>query len=153
MARHEIRVVMQESNYKEFSPPWIRFPELPRLSMGWQMEHTHQYLMEFESFFKGLDESYKIDFMKTWPESIWWPDYYQFLIDMNNEVKVDIQKLHDEHIRKVDEVALSYLTNVKLLIKQKKINEAEELFSSIRDGRLLSERKEVKCLLEKIKNE
>lgn len=143
---------MQDLNYKEFPPPWVKYSKIPRLSMGWQMEHTHQYLMEFESFFKRLDESQKVDFMKIWPESVWWPDYYQFLIDMNNEVDIDIQKLHKEHIRKVDEIALIRLNEAKRLIAQNQISEASELFNSVRDGRLINERKEVRHLLEENKN-
>jgi len=61
-----------------FKPPW-KIHSFGWVSMGWKTGSAQISRNEFEEWFCELAESERSNFIKEYPESPWWPNYYRFI--------------------------------------------------------------------------
>ncbi len=60
-------------------PPWVKYPNLPKASMGWRMGLGEEYWGQFQSWWwRQLRETRK-KVRVTYPEPQEWADFYHNL--------------------------------------------------------------------------
>ena len=57
-------------------PPWKKYPQIPRGSIGWRMGYGEDYASEFYKWFKELSNEAVAAFAMDNPEPEDWGDYY-----------------------------------------------------------------------------
>jgi ribA/ribD-fused uncharacterized protein len=77
----EIRTELtQNGNFDELSslliPPWEKYPEIERASIGWRMGYGEDYLTLWSAWFRGLSKSGKVKYQTMYPELKDWKGFY-----------------------------------------------------------------------------
>lgn len=62
-------------------PPWIRYPEYSRYTMGWRMGSGETYWGLFWDWFVALPPAERIAYIEANPEPEGWEDVYQGMIE------------------------------------------------------------------------
>ena len=52
-----------------FVPPWIKYPQIPRRSIGWRMGSGEWYLWMWQAWWKTLDEPARSAYRAQWTEA------------------------------------------------------------------------------------
>lgn len=60
-------------------PPWIKFPNLPRGSIGWRMGIGEDYRNRFDSWVISQPRKVEIRVREKYPEPTEWEGYYRGL--------------------------------------------------------------------------
>ena len=60
-------------------PPWEKFPNVPRASIGWRMGPGQDYAYEFRNWFRQLSDVGRSEYRARWPEPQEWVGYLDFL--------------------------------------------------------------------------
>lgn len=60
-------------------PPWIKFPDIPRMSIGWRMGAGEDYKHDFYAWFRSLTPEQRADVRVRWPEPQEWAGYFDML--------------------------------------------------------------------------
>jgi hypothetical protein len=60
-------------------PPWIKYPNIPRQSVGWRMGLGEQYLAEFESWWNKQLRSTHLELRSAYPEPDEWTGFFRGL--------------------------------------------------------------------------
>ena len=70
---------------EEVPPPWVRFPELPRASMGWRMGAGETALMRFSEYMRDLssEEAHKVK--QRYPEPPGWEGFFDRWLESRND--------------------------------------------------------------------
>ncbi|MEJ7597145.1 MAG: hypothetical protein WKG01_04475 [Kofleriaceae bacterium] len=64
-------------------PPWIRFPEIERYSIGWRMGSGESYLMVWWAFAERLDTEDLVTYFREFaPLPLAWVDFAGMAIDL-----------------------------------------------------------------------
>jgi len=58
-------------------PPWIKYPEIERYSIGWRMGYGESYLCEWGPWYCGLSEAGKVRYQEIYPEPDGWSGYWR----------------------------------------------------------------------------
>jgi N-glycosidase YbiA len=58
-------------------PPWPKYPEIERQSIGWRMGYGEDYLCLWSPWYKGLSNSGKNKYKTTNPEPQEWQGFYE----------------------------------------------------------------------------
>jgi hypothetical protein len=58
-------------------PPWIKYPEIERCSIGWRMGYGESYLCEWSPWYCGLSEAGKMRYQERYPEPEGWSGYWR----------------------------------------------------------------------------
>lgn len=60
----------------DYLPPWKAFPEIPRVSMGWRMGSSEEYLEHWSNWYAALNSPQRAKYRgKYWPPLTWWDTY------------------------------------------------------------------------------
>jgi protein-tyrosine-phosphatase/N-acetylglutamate synthase-like GNAT family acetyltransferase len=59
-----------------FVPPWVKYPDIPRSSIGWRMGSGEWYAWMWGTWWAGLDETAQTAYREQWPPPPQWVDYY-----------------------------------------------------------------------------
>ena len=59
------------------SPPWIQYPDMPRMSIGWRMGYGEDFLDNWLPWYNGLSERSKRKYRAKFPEPEEWKGYYE----------------------------------------------------------------------------
>lgn len=62
-------------------PPWQKYPEIERGSIGWRMGYGEDYYDEFYKWFSRLDLATWTDYAENFPEPIEWKGFYKMIMD------------------------------------------------------------------------
>ncbi|MDB4957537.1 MAG: Protein-tyrosine phosphatase, low molecular weight [Myxococcales bacterium] len=73
-----VRTIREElAEYGTLVPPWIKYPEIPRRSIGWRMGSGEWYLWMWQKWWTDLDEAARAAYLARWkqdaPEA--WSDW------------------------------------------------------------------------------
>ena len=60
-------------------PPWVKYPNLPRTSMGWRMGAGEEYREEFDGWWVEQLESLRAAMVASFPEPATWTDFWKSL--------------------------------------------------------------------------
>lgn len=60
----------------ELLPPWKKYPEIRRFSIGWRMGYGEAYLEEWLEYYTKLSEEEKEIYKRKFPTSIMWFGFY-----------------------------------------------------------------------------
>lgn len=60
-------------------PPWVRFPDIPRFSIGWRMGAGEDYFVGFARWFQQLNAAKRDAYVLANPEPESWTGFYQGL--------------------------------------------------------------------------
>ncbi len=60
-------------------PPWIKYPNIPRQSIGWRMGVGEQYLHEFASWWSKQVRANRLTLRSAYPEPEHWSDFFRSL--------------------------------------------------------------------------
>lgn len=70
----------KDSPYNELanplSPPWIKYPDIPRYSIGWRMGAGEGYMCEWGPWYNGLSPSGQQKYQQMNPPPDEWSDFY-----------------------------------------------------------------------------
>lgn len=58
-------------------PPWVKYPNLPRGSMGWRMGVGESYLDDFDKWWSRQRRDVRLRVKSVYPEPSDWPEYYK----------------------------------------------------------------------------
>lgn len=58
-------------------PPWKKYPEINRFSIGWRMGYGEGYLIEWWGFYAKLSDEEKKDYRKKYPQPLMWFRFYK----------------------------------------------------------------------------
>lgn len=61
------------------NPPWVKYPNLPRTSMGWRMGAGEEYREEFEGWWVKQTGSQRAIIMTSYPEPATWAGFWKSL--------------------------------------------------------------------------
>jgi hypothetical protein len=61
----------------ELPPPWIKFPKIPWLSIGWRMGPGESYRVEWHNWFCRLSTSDREHYKSQFPEGKGWTGFYK----------------------------------------------------------------------------
>lgn len=61
------------------SPPWITFPDLPRMSIGWRMGGGESYWIAFMDWYNSLSDVEQELYGKKNPEPKDWHGFYELI--------------------------------------------------------------------------
>lgn len=57
-------------------PPWEKYPDMPRCSIGWRMGYGEAYIKEWLAFFYGLSPAGRQRYREMYPEPESWASFY-----------------------------------------------------------------------------
>ncbi len=57
-------------------PPWLKYPEIPRRSIGWRMGYGEDYLIEWTTWYVGLSVTGKQKYQELYPTPSDWQNFY-----------------------------------------------------------------------------
>jgi hypothetical protein len=57
-------------------PPWVKYPNLPRLSMGWRMGAGESYIMDFGVWWSRQAREVRVRFKQKYVEPEAWTGFY-----------------------------------------------------------------------------
>jgi hypothetical protein len=60
-------------------PPWIKYPDIPRSSIGWRMGAGEDYRRDFHDWFGDLSPAERVTYRQRWPEPADWAGYFDIL--------------------------------------------------------------------------
>jgi ribA/ribD-fused uncharacterized protein len=77
----EIRAELtRDGDFKQLAdpllPPWLKYPDIPRYSIGWRMGYGESYMFEWRSWYGGLSRLGKSSYQALYPEPEEWHDFY-----------------------------------------------------------------------------
>jgi hypothetical protein len=58
------------------NPPWVKFPNLPRASMGWRMGQGEAYLDDFDVWFSRQARATRLAIRGRYPEPSEWAGFW-----------------------------------------------------------------------------
>lgn len=58
-------------------PPWIKYPNLPKGSMGWRMGEGEWYLGEFLNWYYANPRKKRVEIMNKYREPKEWSGFYK----------------------------------------------------------------------------
>jgi hypothetical protein len=58
-------------------PPWLKYPQIQRYSIGWRMGYGESYFMEWGSWYDSLSDKGKELYQQQYPAQGEWEGYYQ----------------------------------------------------------------------------
>ena len=58
-------------------PPWIKYPNLPKGSMGWRMGQGEMYLDDFIKWYHSNTRQKRAEIMNTYKEPEDWQGFYE----------------------------------------------------------------------------
>jgi hypothetical protein len=58
-------------------PPWIKYPNLPKGSMGWRMGMGEWYIEDFRRWYSGLPRERRVAVMDAYEEPDDWKGFYR----------------------------------------------------------------------------
>lgn len=71
---------MVKGNRQELLPPWKKYPEIRRFSIGWRMGRGEEYLFDWSNWFSKLSKAEKEEYKNKYPQPlIWFGTYKKFL--------------------------------------------------------------------------
>lgn len=57
-------------------PPWLKYPEIPRYSIGWREGTGEEYLLDWWTWFEDLDTNTRIEYFRQYkPLPMDWLDW------------------------------------------------------------------------------
>lgn len=68
---------MENQNKSELLPPWKKYPEINRFSIGWRMGYGEGYLIEWWEFYAELSDKEKKEYRKKYPQPFMWFRFYK----------------------------------------------------------------------------
>jgi hypothetical protein len=57
-------------------PPWQKYPEIPRFSIGWRMGGGEDYFRQFRTWYKSLTDQEADEYARQNPEFEEWQGFY-----------------------------------------------------------------------------
>lgn len=69
-------------------PPWVKYPEIPRYSIGWRMGDGEEFLLDWWSWSETLDTNERVEYFRQYkPLPVEWLDWIsaQFGFDAGDE--------------------------------------------------------------------
>jgi hypothetical protein len=57
-------------------PPWIKYPNLPRTSMGWRMGQGEAYRDDFDLWWSRQPRNIRLAARSKYPESVEWSGFW-----------------------------------------------------------------------------
>jgi hypothetical protein len=66
---------------EDMDPPWKKYPDLPRTSIGWRMGYGQDYHQNFWKWFSSLDAVAQEAYCRDHPEPGGWAGFYRMIID------------------------------------------------------------------------
>jgi hypothetical protein len=60
-------------------PPWVKYPNIPRQSIGWRMGVGEQYLQEFVSWWSKQVRANRLALRDAYPEPEQWSGFFRSL--------------------------------------------------------------------------
>lgn len=60
-------------------PPWLKYPEIERLSIGWRMGFGEDYDIGFRCWFKGLTKDGQSQYKQMYTPPKEWADFYDHI--------------------------------------------------------------------------
>jgi hypothetical protein len=67
---------MKYPNQPELLPPWKKYPEIHRFSIGWRMGYGEDYMIEWIEYYSKLSEEKKETYKRKFPTPIMWLGFY-----------------------------------------------------------------------------
>ncbi|MEM7163460.1 MAG: NADAR family protein, partial [Bacteroidota bacterium] len=65
-----------EALTKVLPPPWLKYPELDPMDMGWKMGYGEEYILELSKYFETLNEKEKYFYQLIYPAPKEWLNWY-----------------------------------------------------------------------------
>ena len=62
---------------KQMEPPWLAFPDIPSVSIGWRMGGGESFLMTWDRWYKRISEEERIEYQRSYPEPPSWDGFYK----------------------------------------------------------------------------
>ncbi|HTL32611.1 MAG TPA: GNAT family N-acetyltransferase [Kofleriaceae bacterium] len=59
-----------------FVPPWVKYPNIPRYSIGWRMGSGEWYQWMFGTWWEQLDETARTEYRSHWTPPPQWANYF-----------------------------------------------------------------------------
>ena len=59
-------------------PPWLKYPNLPKESMGWRMGQGEAYLDNFRKWYFSNAREKRVEIMNKYPEPKEWKGFYKY---------------------------------------------------------------------------
>jgi hypothetical protein len=60
-------------------PPWLKYPDLPRLSLGWRMGRGEEHYNTVYRQFSRLSPEEQDDYQRRFPEPTDWHGWYDMV--------------------------------------------------------------------------
>lgn len=61
----------------ELLPPWKKYPQINRFSIGWRMGEGEYYLMEWHKWYTKLTTKERKDYIEKYPQPLTWFGFYK----------------------------------------------------------------------------
>jgi ribA/ribD-fused uncharacterized protein len=68
-------------------PPWVKYPEILRYSIGWRMGYGESYIIDFNEWYEKLSSEEKGIYKKMFPPQEKWKDYYNEETEESEDTK------------------------------------------------------------------
>lgn len=112
---------------KLMPPLWIKYPNIPRYSIGWRMGYGEDYACNFSVWFGKLTDSQKLEYIKMFPEPKRWVGYW----DVHRKKNIDIKAIDSTVYTHNDFMTYLWQENGKPLcdvdLLKKKYNSGEKI--------------------------
>lgn len=74
-----LKTLTPAEDAEKMIPPWQKYPEIPRFSIGWRMGNGESHYVRFYRWYKGLSEQEAEEFARKNPEFEEWEGFYAMI--------------------------------------------------------------------------
>ena len=79
------------------APLWIKYPHIPRESIGWSIGYGENYKVDFSNWYEKLSENDKLKYQEMFPSPKTWGNYYSEFIEDDKY----LEEFNEHHYKNV----------------------------------------------------
>lgn len=86
----EEAITKELAERKDLLPPWLKYPDIPKFSIGWRMGGGESYLMIWEAWAKKLDQSQLLAYFDRYkPIPVNWLNWVSYFFGFDDDLSLE----------------------------------------------------------------